>query len=69
MASCSPHVVVLTAGQRSRLEAITRRSSAPMRQVLRARIVLAAADGQPNARIARTLAITADTARKWRRRF
>ncbi|MFF7944692.1 helix-turn-helix domain-containing protein [Nocardia gamkensis] len=65
----SPYVVVLTAGQRSQLEAITRRSSAPMWQVLRARIVLAAAGGQPNARIARTLAITADTARKWRKRF
>lgn len=65
----SPHVVVLTAGQRSQLEAITRRSSAPMRQVLRARIVLAAPAGQSNAGIARALAITADTARKWRKRF
>ena len=65
----SPYVVVLTAEQRSQLEAITRRSSAPMRQVLRARIVLAAAEGQPNAGIASTLAITADTARKWRKRF
>lgn len=40
-----------------------------MRQVLRARIVLAAPAGQSNAGIARALAITADTARKWRKRF
>ncbi|WP_245926017.1 helix-turn-helix domain-containing protein [Nocardia nova] len=51
------------------MEAITRRSSAPMRQVLRARIVLAGPAGQSNAGIARALAITADTARKWRKRF
>lgn len=65
----SPYVVVLTAGQRSQLETIARRSSAPVRQVMRARIVLAAAAGQPNAGIARALGITDDTARKWRKRF
>lgn len=37
--------------------------------MLRARIVLAAAEGQPNAVIARRLAITEDTARRWRGRF
>jgi transposase len=66
---CSPHVVVLTVEQRSQLEAVTRRSSAPVRQVLRARIVLAAAAGQSNAGIARALGINADTVRKWRKRF
>jgi transposase len=37
--------------------------------VLRARIVLAAADGASNAAIGRTLGVTDDTVRKWRRRF
>lgn len=37
--------------------------------MLRARIVLAAADGWPNAAIARKLAITEDTVRRWRGRF
>jgi transposase len=37
--------------------------------VLRARIVLAAADGQVNAAIAARLAISVDTVRRWRTRF
>jgi transposase len=37
--------------------------------VIRARIILAAADGVSNAAIARTLSITVDTARTWRARF
>ncbi len=37
--------------------------------MLRARIVLAAADGASNAAIARALGVTDDTVRKWRRRF
>jgi transposase len=37
--------------------------------VLRAKIVLLAARGMPNARIAARLGITVDTARKWRGRF
>jgi len=37
--------------------------------VVRARIVLAAADGQPNAAIARRLGVTEDTVRRWRGRF
>jgi len=46
-----------------------RRSSAPQRLVLRARIVLSAAQGHANAQIARELAIGVDTVRTWRRRF
>ncbi|WP_218002681.1 helix-turn-helix domain-containing protein [Nocardia brevicatena] len=60
----SPYVVVPTAAQRSQPETITRRSSVPYRTVLRARIVLAAADGESNTDIARALGINADTARK-----
>ena len=39
------------------------------RDVLRARIVLAAAEGATNAAIAQNLGVTDDTVRKWRRRF
>ena len=65
----SPHLIVLTDGQRRLLLARARRVSGEHRDVLRARIVLAAADGAANAAIARDLAITVDTVRKWRRRF
>ncbi|WP_433192131.1 IS630 family transposase [Nocardia sp. CA-107356] len=65
----SPYVVCLTSEQRSELEAVTRRATAPQRQVLRARIVLAAADGVSNAGIATVLGVCVDTVRKWRNRF
>jgi transposase len=65
----SPHLIVLTDGRRRLLLARARRVSGEHRDVLRARIVLAAADGAANAAIARDLAITVDTVRKWRRRF
>jgi transposase len=41
----------------------------PYRDRLRAQIVLAAARGRDNARIARDLRVSVDTARKWRGRF
>ena len=41
----SPYQVVLSCEERSELESLSRRASAQCRQVLRARIVLAAADG------------------------
>lgn len=65
----SPYVVDLTARQRKELEVLSRRSSAPYRRVVRARIVLAAADGESNAEIARRLAVCVDTVRTWRKRF
>ena len=39
------------------------------RDVLRAQIILAAADGRTNAAIAANLGLHVDTVRKWRRRF
>jgi transposase len=46
-----------------------RSARAQARAVLRARIVLAAADGLPNARIATDRQVGVDTVRKWRARF
>ncbi len=65
----SAHQIVLCAGQRRLLLARARRASGEHRDVLRARIVLAAAGGASNAAIARSLGVTDDTVRKWRRRF
>ena len=48
----SPYVIVLTAEDRERLEAVSRRLAASLRDVQRARIVLAAAEGLENVVIA-----------------
>jgi transposase len=61
--------IVLTSGERKVLMARARRARGEQRDVLRARIVLAAADGHSNAEIAGHLAVTDDTVRKWRGRF
>ena len=61
--------VMLTAAERRALKKRVRGSKTPWRDRLRAQIVLAAARGRSNARIARDLCISEDTARKWRGRF
>ena len=61
--------VILTEKEREELVQITRRHRSAQQQVLRARIVLAAAQGHSNAQIAHELAINVDTARLWRNRW
>jgi len=65
----SPYPVSLDDADRAALAMLTRRATAAHRQVLRARIVLAAADGATNTAIAAELRLHVDTVRKWRRRF
>ena len=48
---------------------LARTPSTPQNQALRVRIILAAADGKANQRIARELGIPEITVSKWRRRF
>jgi transposase len=61
--------VVLSAGERTALNKRVRGAKTAHRDRLRAQIVLAAARGYPNARIAAGLGISVDTVRKWRGRF
>jgi len=61
--------VVLSAGERTALNKRLRGAKTAHRDRLRAQVVLAAARGRDNARIARDLAISQDTVRKWRGRF
>jgi transposase len=61
--------VVLSAGERAALNTRVRGARTAYRDRLRAQIVLAAARGHDNARIAADLQVTADTVRKWRGRF
>lgn len=68
MSPSSPYQIELTVAERAALVALIRPTS-QARMLLRARIVLAAADGASNAGIARELAVCEDTVRKWRRRY
>ena len=59
----------LTASERSELERWARSRATPYRLILRARIVLAAADGQSQRRIAERLGVNPVTVRRWISRF
>jgi transposase len=61
--------VVLSAGERTALSKRVRGAKTAHRDRLRAQIVLAAACGRDNARIAADLRTGVDTVRKWRGRF
>lgn len=69
MTMCSAVPIVLSPLEHRVLTGRARRARGEQRDVLRARIVLAAAAGQANAAIARRLGITEDTVRRWRARF
>jgi transposase len=61
--------VVLSEKEQEELSKITKRHKSEQQQVLRAQIVLYAAQGYSNAKIARELDIYVDTARLWRDRW
>jgi putative transposase len=61
--------VILSEKEQEELRQITRRHRSEQQIVLRAQIVLAAAQGYSNARIARDLRVNVDTARLWRDRW
>src|SRR2546428_1284705 len=58
--------IVLSKKEQEGLLQITKRHRSEQQVVLRARIVLAAAQGQPNVQIASELDINVDTVRLWR---
>jgi putative transposase len=61
--------IVLSEQEQEGLLQITRRHRSEQQVVLRARIVLAAAQGRPNVQIASELDINVDTVRLWRDRW
>jgi transposase len=61
--------IILEANERSVLEALSRSSKSEARMVLRARIVLLAADGIATREIGRRVGCTTGTASKWRVRY
>jgi putative transposase len=64
-----PPPVAVSDEARRELEALVRGHRTAQQVALRARIILAAADGENNSQIARRLGIEADTARVWRTRW
>jgi len=65
----SPFVIELSPAERASLESTSHRYTAPYRDVIRARIVLFAAEGLENTEIARRLDLPVQIASKWRKRF
>jgi transposase-like protein len=65
----SPFIIELSPAERAALESTSRLYSAPYRDVVRARIVLLAADRQENTEIARRLDLPVQIVSKWRKRF
>jgi len=64
-----PCAVTLDDSEEATLRRRANSARAAQRDVLRARIVLAAAQDTPNAQTAVALGVHVDTVRKWRRRF
>src|SRR2546428_13326005 len=62
-------VLPLDATQRQRLDYLVRAGTTPQKLVQRARIVLLAAAGRPNAAIAREVGVSRPTVLLWRARF
>jgi transposase len=65
----SPYVIELSEQEREVLEAQTRRYTLPYRDVVRAKIVLMAAEGLSNDEIAARLSTRREIVSKWRKRF
>ena len=61
--------LVVRPGDESRLTGLVRSASAPAGLAARARIVLLAAEGLPNAEIARRVGVTRQTVISWRNRY
>ena len=65
----SPYEIELSAAESARLKALTRRYTLPYYQVIRAKIILLAAEGLGNDEIAEKLDMPRQIVSKWRKRF
>ena len=69
MPRSSPFAIVLTAKERAVVESWARKYTSPYYQVIRAKIVLLAADGVSNKVIGERLDVPRPVVSKWRKRF
>jgi transposase len=65
----SPYTIELSDRERDTLEAQARRYTLPYRDVVRAKLVLMAADGLDNDEIARRVDTRREVVSRWRKRF
>ena len=65
----SPYAIVLPPSQRFLLETLARSYTSPYRDVIRAKIILYAADGFDNDEIAARIDTPRQIVSKWRKRF
>lgn len=65
----SPYAITLSRNERHALESRARQYTLPYFQVLRALIVLSAAEGRSNDQIAAGLSVGRDVVSLWRKRF
>jgi hypothetical protein len=69
MPRTSPNTILLSDSERTHLEATARRYTAPYFEVIRAKLILLAADGLENEVIAQRLDLPRQVVSKWRKRF
>ena len=65
----SPYVITLSPHERETLESRARKYTLPYLEVLRAKMILLAAEGWPNDAIAAALSVGRDVVSLWRKRF
>jgi Winged helix-turn helix len=65
----SPYTIKLSGAEKSQLEAQARKYTSPYYSVLRAKMILLAAQGQRNDQIAASLSVPRQIVSKWRKRF
>jgi transposase-like protein len=69
MPRISPYTIELSAEERAELEARTRSYTSPYKDVVRAKIILMAAEGMENKEIGQRIDLPRQIVSKWRKRF
>ena len=65
----SPYTILLEQNEKEHLQAVTRKYTSSYRDVMRAKIILLAADGLSNKQIGQRLELPRQIVSKWRKRF
>jgi transposase len=65
----SPYTILLDCEEKEQLEAITRKYTSPYCNIMRAKVILLAAEGFSNKQIGERLDLPRQIVSKWRKRF